>query len=340
MLLVLAACLIWPRHGMAGGEVCVVQIPEHLLERPFAGPGVDVLKTTYAFTNGKAVPVYARPAGAEQGEMPVRFLPEGYIGLSLERPEPVMAKGEPWYQINQGEYVRAVELALAEPSRHQGVLVPHFFDKTFAWVLFNSRVSKGPGEAPEEDALFLPERALVFVHELREVDGEKWCDIGCGWWLPYRRLGLVIRQPRPPGVGEREQWIDVSLNEQTLAAYEGDRLVFATLISGGESNFPTVEGLFQIYFKAAKRKMSGGEDVGAYYYLEDVPWQMYFHEGFALHASYWHDFLGLPNSHGCVNLSPKDAKWIFEWSIPRFKAGQSQAGTTRKNPGSWVWIHE
>jgi len=50
--------------------------------------------------------------------------------------------------------------------------------------------------------------------------------------------------------------------------------------------------------------------------LRDVPWIQYFAAGFALHGAYWHDVFGIPRSHGCVNLSPIDARLVFRWTDP------------------------
>jgi lipoprotein-anchoring transpeptidase ErfK/SrfK len=55
-------------------------------------------------------------------------------------------------------------------------------------------------------------------------------------------------------------------------------------------------------------------DRSDYYYLEDVPWTMYFDQQRAMHGTYWHDDFGTPQSRGCVNLSPGDAHWVFEWA--------------------------
>jgi lipoprotein-anchoring transpeptidase ErfK/SrfK len=55
--------------------------------------------------------------------------------------------------------------------------------------------------------------------------------------------------------------------------------------------------------------------------FRDVPFVQYFTEGFALHAAYWHDDFGTPRSHGCVNLAPVDAAWLFNWTTPEVPAG-------------------
>ena len=47
----------------------------------------------------------------------------------------------------------------------------------------------------------------------------------------------------------------------------------------------------------------------AAYELPGVPWVSYFTgNGVAFHGAYWHDNFGAPVSHGCINLSPADAR--------------------------------
>jgi hypothetical protein len=55
--------------------------------------------------------------------------------------------------------------------------------------------------------------------------------------------------------------------------------------------------------------------------LRDVPWIQYFAAGYALHGAYWHDVFGIPRSHGCVNLSPIDARVVFRWTDPPVPEG-------------------
>ena len=55
--------------------------------------------------------------------------------------------------------------------------------------------------------------------------------------------------------------------------------------------------------------------------LRDVPWIQYFASGYALHGAYWHDVFGIPRSHGCVNLSPIDARVVFRWTDPPVPEG-------------------
>ena len=105
------------------------------------------------------------------------------------------------------------------------------------------------------------------------------------------------------------RWIDVNVTTQTLSAYEGDKLVFTTKVSTGRARTPTVLGRFRIRTKLRAQAMSGPG-----YYLPNVPYVMYFHAGYALHGTYWHNNFGHPMSHGCVNMRTDEAKWLYEWA--------------------------
>jgi lipoprotein-anchoring transpeptidase ErfK/SrfK len=118
---------------------------------------------------------------------------------------------------------------------------------------------------------------------------------------------------RPEGVAAGERWINVNLSTQTLTAYEGDQPVFTTAISSGKATHPTVTGLFRVWLRYEKQTMNGYL-LGYDYYIENVPYVMYFYRDYALHGAYWHNSFGVPMSHGCVNLSPDDAAWLYQWS--------------------------
>jgi lipoprotein-anchoring transpeptidase ErfK/SrfK len=98
--------------------------------------------------------------------------------------------------------------------------------------------------------------------------------------------------------------------------YENGQLRFATLIATGVKPFYTRPGVFKIYKKKPLETMSGAfeADKSDFYYLEDVPWTMYFDEARALHGAYWRTLYGYNASHGCVNLSPGDSHWLYDWA--------------------------
>lgn len=126
-------------------------------------------------------------------------------------------------------------------------------------------------------------------------------------------LNAIWNSVRPLDVGPNERWIDVDLSSQTLTAYEGDTAVFTTKVSSGLPGFPTVTGQFRIWYRTTSQTMDGRR-LGYDYYLENVPHVMYFFEDYAIHGAYWHNNFGQPMSHGCVNVSLPDAKWLYEFA--------------------------
>ena len=172
-----------------------------------------------------------------------------------------------------------------------------------------------------------------------------------GWWM--RTLDGTYTDPSapPPGLGQGEKWIDVNLSRQTLVAFEGDRPVYATLVSSGKKprdpndkahDHQTVQGSFRIREKHVSVTMDGdGPAPGDMpYSIEDVPYVMYFEGSYALHAAFWHSNFGHEQSHGCVNLAPLDAKRLFFWTEPLLPQGWHGAIASKDRPGTRVVVHE
>jgi hypothetical protein len=158
-----------------------------------------------------------------------------------------------------------------------------------------------------------------------------------------RRIEVLAR---PSQIGPNDKWIDVNLSGQYIVAYEGDRPVYATLISSGkpqrpdpETNFLTPTGLFRIRAKHIATAMDGDVASDGPYSIEDVPWVMFFQNSYALHGAFWHDAFGYPHSHGCVNLAPRDAHWIFDWSDPPLPEGWHGIYPREGGPFTWVYVH-
>ncbi len=112
-----------------------------------------------------------------------------------------------------------------------------------------------------------------------------------------------------PPVSGGQRWIDVNLSEQSVTAYEGDAPLATFIVSTGTWQHPTVIGKYNIYVKHKTADMRGPG-----YFLPDVPYVMYFYEGYGLHGTYWHHNFGTPMSHGCVNLRTEDAAWLFDFA--------------------------
>jgi lipoprotein-anchoring transpeptidase ErfK/SrfK len=120
---------------------------------------------------------------------------------------------------------------------------------------------------------------------------------------------VIYSQPTAPSGDTSGRWIDVDLTNQMLYAYEGNTIVGSFLVSTGVSAHPTVTGQYRIYVKYTSTLMTGDG-----YYLPDVPYTMYFYQGYGIHGTYWHNNFGHPMSHGCVNMRTSDAEWMFNWA--------------------------
>ncbi len=163
----------------------------------------------------------------------------------------------------------------------------------------------------------------------------------------FRRVRSDELTPISPEVPGREKRIEVSLSRQELMAFEGARLVLRTRISSGipdsrpkENGVPTItpDGVFHVTKKTPMRHMGDGHitaDLEAYE-LPGVPWVSFFHEtGVAFHGTYWHTDYGLPRSHGCVNMRPEEAKWLYRWTTPAI----SSADRLRSGYGTTVVVY-
>jgi hypothetical protein len=152
-----------------------------------------------------------------------------------------------------------------------------------------------------------------------------------------------LGDPNAPG----RKWIEISISQQTLWAYQGGTLISSTLVSTGLDPNSTAQGLFHVRYKLETQDMAGttnangevvalgqeaadnagsGTEVGETpYVVKDVPHVMYFNlDAEALHGAYWHHNFGNKMSHGCVNLPLDFATWLYGWAPL----------------GTEVWVHE
>jgi hypothetical protein len=186
--------------------------------------------------------------------------------------------------------------------------------------------------------------AIALTGKQRFVEGVLHFQTTDGFWLSDRfvsRVDGVKHMPKWANDGER--WIDVSITKQVLMAYDGTKPAYVTLVSTGEAGLDdpettksTVQGIFRIHTKHLTTTMSSNV-VGEEFELKDIPYVEYFQDSYALHAAYWHDDFGTPRSHGCINLAPEDARWLFQWTEPQLPAGWH--GVRKALSGSVVFIH-
>lgn len=255
--------------------------------------------------------LYRHPLEALIGLPPLRRFEKGFVFVSvLGR---TVVDGTEFYQVNPGEYMRAAEVGEARPSGYTGLFFGSSPPAPVGWLINTVQVSASPGAAPAADAPYAGRYQSFQVAGVQRVGEWDWYEIGPGQWVEQRNLALV--QPSPPP-GAPPDVIAVDTYEQSLGVYRGGRLIFATLVSSGSRAFPTRPGTFQVWAKFRYGRMTGAyfDDRRDYYYLEDVPWILYYDGDRALHGAYWHDNFGIKSSHGCVNLSPRDARWLFDFA--------------------------
>ncbi|HMA95585.1 MAG TPA: L,D-transpeptidase family protein [Polyangiaceae bacterium] len=199
-----------------------------------------------------------------------------------------------------------------------------------------------------EQRELLERRSLVALNgSVRERGKERWVQTRDGRWLNSSEIRTIVKPSTLPNFANKKvRWIDISLLQQTLVLYEGNRPVYATLVSTGRDGLgepgktlSTPQGVFRVYQKHVTTTMDS-DVADSEFELRDVPWVMYFQSGYALHGAYWHDDFGHARSHGCVNLAPIDARYVFRFSAPEVPEHWHSANATSPfEAGTLINIH-
>lgn len=250
----------------------------------------------------EAVQVFDAPGGN-----PVSVLDAGFNYIT------VWTAVDGWTQIGENQWVLSEKLRDVLPSRFAGIRLSGELPYPVAWIVDNAVPSVTPGAEPLEGTLAILRYTTVNIYASVRVGDWEWYQVGVDQWVEQRKIARVLPVERPADV-DTEKWVSVDLYEQVVIAYEGTTPVFATLVASGLSDWPTNEGLFHVYVRFPRTVMSGAEGKPDFYYLQEVPWTMYFDGDIGLHGTYWHDGFGYRHSHGCVNLSITDANWLYNWA--------------------------
>lgn len=289
--------------------------------QPLAIDQDTALPWAYAFSNRDGVRAYLTEAAAlALSEDPRTFeLWEANWGFAIDA---LSGLGESRVlRARSGHFLRRRDVYRASPTTFEGgafrALEGAERGIPFGWValgatrVFAAPEESGPGEP-------IARLSLVRVYEVRGRSRRAMARIGEGRWARADHLRWIAPEPAPPQVdlSRRERWIDVDLTTQTLIAYEGAEPVYATMVSTGGERSPTVPGVFRIWGRYLAHTMDNTESahLPSHFRLGDVPYVQFFDDDRGLHGVYWHDQFGTPRSHGCVNLSPRDARWLFHFT--------------------------
>ncbi|OIN89346.1 MAG: hypothetical protein COS37_00605 [Anaerolineae bacterium CG03_land_8_20_14_0_80_58_20] len=150
--------------------------------------------------------------------------------------------------------------------------------------------------------------------------------------------------PISPQVDPNEKTITVNLDYQTLSCYENKREVFFCRTSTGKvidpvtglrsDEYATPVGNLLTHWKIISKNMTAG-NAQAGYSTPAVPWCTFVSgDGVAIHGAFWHNAFGEKWSHGCINVKPEDAKWVFRWTTPYVSLAQSELRVSLPDHGT------
>ena len=313
------------QYGLSADEIAAIDVAEW--ERPT--PNEDLMHDRWYKRVDGRVQVYDAPGGN-----PKRIIEEGFNYVTALQEE------NGWTRINGDEWVQTANLTNTNSvvSSFTGFMLPEEMsdDYTLAWSLVNQYPSPEPGAGPSERFDLILRYTPLRIYASHQIDDIRWYQISADEWVHQYRVSKVLPVAEIPEGVETDIWISIDLYEQNIIAYEGNTPVFTTLVSTGLPRWPTYEGLFRVYYRNPREYMSWGEVGDDFYSLEEVPWTMYFDEGRAIHGAYWHDGLGYRRSHGCVNLSITDSKWMYDW-VREFMGGKNKSADIEEGPFVYVY---
>lgn len=288
-------------------------------------PALNYLPYRYFKITEKFTHTYGSLDAAIEKTSPLRQIGPGHLIYVTYNQVEETNRGT-YFLLPSGEWMPGAGTRVSVPV-FQGMQFLTTPKNGFGWVLQEAEVRRMPDYGyGVEIARKMPRFTIVQVYSVITVEGTRWFLIGPDEWVDGRFIGAVFPNTTPPAGVTNGRWIDVNLQEQTMAVYDNYKLVFATLIASGLDPFWTRPGLFQIYKKKELEDMSGAfeADRSDYYFLQNVPNTMYFDKARAIHGAYWRAMFGYPQSHGCVNMSVGDSAWVFQWA----------------KEGDWVYVHD
>ncbi len=263
----------------------------------------------------------------------VEKIMDGIFLLAL-RPKDKQAHGT-FRRTVRGRFVSEQDLELRPNVPMRGELLEGPVSLPIAFVFDTDRDLLTQQGSQTKRVGLAEKHARLRVQARKQIGEKEYVEGPDGHLLERSAVRIAQVVSRPERIPAESKWIHVHLPEQTLVAYEGDEPVLATLVSSGQEGFETPTGVYQIQHKYVSVTMNGPDPDEGFYEVEEVPWTMYYFESFALHGAYWHSDFGKVRSHGCTNIPPTDARWLYYWSDPKVPAGWHAATRT---PGTYVYI--
>jgi hypothetical protein len=226
-----------------------------------------------------------------------------------------------------GTFVRADDLEVATPSTFEGVALDEEHALPIAYVVRRGvRAWTIKGAVAEKTVELGYHERINLTGRYRTISGERFWAAADGRWVRHRDVTAIRKRYELPDFASGEQkWIDISIITGTMVAYEGKTPVFASLVSVGrdrtgdpKTTASTAQGTYRVVGKSLTRRQLKSEDGS----LRDAPWALELENGQFLQAAPHHDRFGIEHTSGDIEVSPKDAHFLFWWSEPKL-------------PGAW-----
>ncbi len=252
--------------------------------------------------------------------------------------------GEPALITTSGRAISSKDMARFRSSRFHGRNLerePIPAGKLLSWTPYDDTAVFAEPDTKSKKVSTLPRHSELLVIQLDGDEG--WVKLddstegGPSGFISTSELRSFTPTSPNRTNSDDELTIDVELDQQVLSIWRGTTPIFATLISSGKPGDRTPLGLYNIETKWALSKMENREGDDPYF-VDAVPWTMYFSGRYALHASYWHNRFGQRLSHGCINLSPRDARHVFELTSPTLPPGWLLVHALEQDPGTTIRI--
>jgi lipoprotein-anchoring transpeptidase ErfK/SrfK len=251
-----------------------------------------------------------------------------------------------WYKTTKGLVAPKDRFVAVEGATFKGVELNEHDTLPLAWAYgfrqTRPKYERNPAGKFKQVGELERLEPVHLVGDVAVVDGHGYLQSDQGFWVQSDHVRVARTPPIPSNLGPDERWIHVDLRSQVLVALIGAKPIFATLVSSGKESedeaqdHRTPPGEWNIREKHVTTTMDGdGTAAGDLpYSIEDVPYVMYFQGSYALHGAFWHRNFGVRMSHGCINLAPLDAKYLFFFTGPAVRegwhgawSGNGQAGT-------------
>ncbi len=276
-------------------------------------PSTGKLQYSYALVNDPRARVYISLDAAVAKNGDFGYLPKSpayiaYIGSETRNGKTYYQVAYGWTQVVPYGWMDGADLQLLTPSTFTGILLTREVPFRFGWVLSDVESTTSTGTP------IRAYRRYQVVHEVPAATARPgYIAVGTDEWLPEEAVTLTSSALPADAEAGTCRFIYADLATEILSVYDGCRLTYATLISSGRNSW-TFTGRFTVLNKVEYQTITPPPESTSEYFLEGVPYFMTYAGNFGFHGAYWHDEFGTADSHGCINLSPADAKWLYDWA--------------------------